>query len=105
MISATEQEEWTTLTDLMVAFQSTHSATLRFTLKVDDGGYRSFVAVEATASIPSMTGPGRPLSLSVFSHYPHLTHYSLPSMLYALLLRLDKRVSEELYKQRELPGL
>lgn len=96
-------EEWLGVSELLILIESTHSATLSCSLKRAGSGYRSFVDVEVVATLPSLTGPARPLRLSLLSHYPHPQHTTLPSLLLELLRRMDKRIGEEWYRQRELP--
>src|ERR1051325_3451679 len=93
--------EWAELTSLMMAMESTHQCSLSLRITSSSSGYRSFVDVDATMTM--LIGPALPLRLSLLSHYPHPQHHSICGLLRAMLLRLEKRVNEEVYRQRELP--
>ena len=95
---------WRALAERMVAIQDTHSTTLKLSLTVSDGGYRSFVAVEVSVTCPTLIGPARPLRLSMYSHYPHQKHSTLQSLCLEMLSRMEKRINEEVYRQQSLPG-
>jgi hypothetical protein len=96
---------WAELAELMVKMEATHSATLVFSLRVSSGGYRSFVAVDGRLSLPLLSGPGQPTSLQIYSVWPHPRHKTLSGLLTTLCGLLEKRLNEEVYQQRELPGV
>lgn len=95
--------QWQSVSDLLQKVTNTHSASLELVLKTDGSGYKSFVAVEIRSTVPLLTGPGLPLRLSLQSHYPHQKHASFSSLCLELIRRMDKRIGEEAYRQRELP--
>lgn len=95
--------EWQAVSELLAKLESTHSATCTVKLFRAGSMYTSFVDVDVSITVPVLVGIARPLSLSVYSHYPHPKHSSLASLVLELLLRADRRVGAELYKQRELP--
>lgn len=96
-------EEWQAVTELIARVEDTHCATCSVKLLRSGSGYRSFVDVDVSITLPVLTGTARPLSLSLFSHYPHPKHSSLASLVCELLRRVDQRAGTELYRQRELP--
>lgn len=94
--------EWQEVARLVSSIGHTHSATLRFEVGLAAGGYTGFVSVELKASVPQLIGPGRHLSLSLSSHYPHQKHSTLPSLFCEMLRQMDQRIGQEAYRQTNL---
>lgn len=97
--------DWSQVADYLRKMESVHSASCTIVLSTATGGYRSFVDVDVVACLPILTGPARPLKLSLLSHFPHPKHSSLQSLLLSLLEKMEVRINSEVYRQRELPGI
>src|ERR1051326_5830443 len=59
--------EWAELTSLMMAMESTHQCSLSLRITSSSSGYRSFVDVDASMTMPTLIGPALPLRLSLLS--------------------------------------
>jgi hypothetical protein len=100
----TRGPDWMDIATTIRAIESTHSATLVLNVKADGALYAGSVSVEVVATLPVMVGPGQPLRLSMYSVWPSRRAKTLEGLVYQLLLKIDHRIGEEVYKQAPLPG-
>jgi hypothetical protein len=100
----TRGPDWTDIGQTLRAIESTHSATLVLRIWADGSLYAGSVAVEIVATTPTLIGPAQPLRLSLHSVWPSRKAKTLEGLLYGLLLEMDYRLSNTVYKQAALPG-
>ena len=103
--TATHGPDWTDIATTIRAIENTHSATLVLQLKADGSLFAGSVSVEVVATTPRLTGPGLPQRLSLWSVWPSRKAKTMEGLIYQMLLRMDHRLSNEVYKQATLPGL
>jgi hypothetical protein len=101
----TRGPDWTDIATTLRAIESTHSATLRLNVWADGSLYGGSVAVEIVATTPTLIGPALPLRLSLHSVWPSRRAKTFEGLVYQMLLRMDHRLSSEVYKQEPLPGI